>query len=97
MLLSLAVTCMPKDGRQELHERHAVMMRQVRQAFATKRKMVRNSLQPLYSASHITSAIEKAQLNFDLRPQQLSFDDYVKLYDALGKVVTSASEDMDSL
>ena len=58
-------------------------MMQVRQAFSMKRKMLRNSLQPLYSLPQITQALTVAGLSAQVRPQQLSLHEYVKLYEAL--------------
>ncbi len=56
---------------------------QIRQAFSTKRKMLRNSLQPLYDPSHIADAMTAAEISDKIRPQQLSFESYVALYKAL--------------
>ncbi len=56
---------------------------QVRQAFSTKRKMLRNSLQPLYDPSHIAGAMTAAEISDKIRSQQLSFESYVALYKAL--------------
>ncbi|DBA85801.1 hypothetical protein WJX77_005407 [Trebouxia sp. C0004] len=55
----------------------------VRQAFSTKRKMLRNSLQPLYDPSRIAHAMTAAEIPDKIRPQQLSFESYVALYKAL--------------
>lgn len=55
----------------------------VRQAFSMKRKMLRNSLQPLYSLPQITQALTVAGLSAQVRPQQLSLHEYAKLYEAL--------------
>ncbi|DBA88866.1 TPA: hypothetical protein ACH3X2_000111 [Trebouxia sp. C0005] len=55
----------------------------VRQAFSTKRKMLRNSLQPLYDPCHIAHAMAAAEISDKVRPQQLSFESYVALYKAL--------------
>lgn len=59
------------------------MLLQVRQAFSTKRKMLRNSLQPMYEQSLVKSALEAAGLSDTVRPQQLSLYQYVRLYKAL--------------
>lgn len=56
---------------------------QVHQAFSTKRKMLRNSLQPHYSLFQIEHALSVNGLDAQLRPQQLSFDNYVSLYRSL--------------
>lgn len=48
-----------------------------------KRKMLRNCLQACYSVTHIDAAMSAAKLDAQLRPQQLSFDDYVLLYESL--------------
>ncbi len=61
----------------------AGLLLQVRQAFSTKRKMLRNSLQPLYDPSHIAHAMTAADISDKIRPQQLSFESYVALYEAL--------------
>ena len=56
---------------------------QVNQAFSTKRKMLRNSLQPRYCLSQIETALSANGLDAQLRPQQLSFDKFVSLYISL--------------
>ena len=61
----------------------ADLLLQVHQAFSTKRKMLRNSLQPLYDPSHIAHAMTAAGITDTIRPQQLSFGSYVALYKAL--------------
>lgn len=48
-----------------------------------KRKMLRNCLQTCYSVSQIDTAMSAARLDTQVRPQQLSFDDYVLLYKSL--------------
>ena len=48
-----------------------------------KRKMLRNCLQARYSVPQIEAAMSAAKLDAQLRPQQLSFDDYVLLYKGL--------------
>lgn len=48
-----------------------------------KRKMLRNSLQALYSASQIEAAMTGTCIQHQVRPQQLTFDEYVSLYKAL--------------
>lgn len=55
----------------------------VRQAFSMKRKMLRNCLQPCYSVSQIDMAMSAARLDAHVRPQQMSLEDYVLLYDGL--------------
>ena len=62
------------------------MSMQVRQAFSMKRKMLRNSLQPMYEQSQISSALDAAGLSETVRPQQLSLDQYVDLYKALHSI-----------
>ena len=56
---------------------------QVRQAFSMKRKMLRNCLQACYSVSQIDTAMSAARLDAQVRPQQLSLDDYILLYRGL--------------
>ena len=56
---------------------------QVRQAFSMKRKMLRNCLQARYSVAQVEAAMSAARLDTQVRPQQLSFDDYVLLYRGL--------------
>lgn len=56
---------------------------QVQQAFSMKRKMLRNCLQARYSVPQIEAAMSAASLDAQLRPQQLSLDDYVLLYRGL--------------
>lgn len=48
-----------------------------------KRKMLRNCLQARYSVPQIEAALSAASLDAQLRPQQLSLDDYVLLYKGL--------------
>ena len=64
-------------------EQAHLLVMQVRQAFSMKRKMLRNSLQPLYTSSDIAEAMTAAGMSAEIRPQQLSFAEYVMLYKAL--------------
>lgn len=58
---------------------------QVNKAFSQKRKMMHNSLQPLYSQGEVAAALEAVGLAQTARPQELSLHDFSELYRFLCK------------
>ena len=59
-----------------------------RRAFEHRRKMLRASLPPLYLSQEITKALSALGLNEKARPEELSLDDFVKLFMHLSKSVS---------
>jgi 16S rRNA (adenine1518-N6/adenine1519-N6)-dimethyltransferase len=54
-----------------------------RTAFGHRRKMLRASLKPIYGDLLVTIALEKLGLNPLARPEDLSLEDFLKLYEEL--------------
>lgn len=54
-----------------------------RAAFGQRRKMLRGSLRRLYSSESITTALEAAGLNPLIRPEELSLEDFLRLFESL--------------
>lgn len=52
---------------------------QVKKAFSQRRKVLRNSLQPLHSAGQVGAALAALGLSADARAQDLTLDDFVRL------------------
>ena len=52
-----------------------------RTAFQKRRKMLRASLKDLYGTESVVSALESAQINPLARPEDLSLDDFLRLFD----------------
>ncbi|GAB4815735.1 hypothetical protein N2152v2_002781 [Parachlorella kessleri] len=66
------------------HERPAVpseraFLQLVKKAFSQRRKVIRNSLQPLYPGSQVSTALGALGLSVDARAQDLTLDDFVRL------------------
>jgi 16S rRNA A1518/A1519 N6-dimethyltransferase RsmA/KsgA/DIM1 with predicted DNA glycosylase/AP lyase activity len=55
----------------------------VNKAFSEKRKMMRNSLQPLFSPEQVAEALTELKLNPMARAQELSLGDFVRFYNRL--------------
>jgi len=56
-----------------------------RTAFEHRRKMLRGSLKELYESAKVTEALEKLGLNPLARPEELSLDQFLKLFEELNK------------
>jgi 16S rRNA (adenine1518-N6/adenine1519-N6)-dimethyltransferase len=54
-----------------------------RTAFSQRRKMLRASLRSLYSADIVTEALTSLNFNPQARPEELSLDDFLKLFEKL--------------
>ncbi len=54
-----------------------------RTAFGKRRKMMRASLKELFPSANIESSLEKLGLNPQIRPEELSLDQFLKLYEIL--------------
>lgn len=59
----------------------------VNKAFSEKRKMIRNSLQPLYTPEQVSEALTSLELNPSARAQELSLQDFVRFYNKLQSMV----------
>lgn len=57
--------------------------RLTRTAFSQRRKMLRSSLRSLYSTEMITEALLSLHLNSQVRPEELSVDDFIQLFEKL--------------
>ncbi|CAI7865659.1 unnamed protein product [Closterium sp. NIES-54] len=55
----------------------------VNRAFQAKRKMLRASLQPTYSSQQVAAALEELSLPATARPEELSFEQLVLLFNRL--------------
>jgi hypothetical protein len=55
------------------------LLLQMKKAFSQRRKVMRNSLQPLLSAGQVSDALCALGLNPDARAQDLTLDDFVRL------------------
>ncbi|MBI3900814.1 MAG: ribosomal RNA small subunit methyltransferase A, partial [Chlamydiia bacterium] len=55
----------------------------IRQAFQMRRKMVRTSLQSLYSQEQIEQALLSAKVLPNIRPQELTLDQWILIYNHL--------------
>jgi 16S rRNA (adenine1518-N6/adenine1519-N6)-dimethyltransferase len=56
----------------------------VKQAFQTRRKMLRRSLEPAFGEARVARALAAAGIDETLRPERLSVADFARLADALG-------------
>lgn len=54
-----------------------------RTAFQQRRKMLRASLKDLYTSTGVTEALEKVGLNPQARPEELSLDNFLALFETL--------------
>ncbi len=59
----------------------------VNKAFSEKRKMIRNSLQPLYSPDQVAQVLTELQLSPMARAQELSLGDFVRFYNRMQAIV----------
>lgn len=57
----------------------------VRRTFQQRRKMIRSSLQSLYSSELLQTGLHQAGAKADARPEELSLDQWVLLYKFIGK------------
>jgi 16S rRNA (adenine1518-N6/adenine1519-N6)-dimethyltransferase len=61
----------------------------VKQAFSTRRKMLRRALEPAFGEAAVTSALAAAGIDATLRAERLSVADFARLSDALGAALES--------
>lgn len=61
----------------------------VGKAFLSRRKMMRNSIEPLYTTAQVEEALGKCGLRKDARAQDLSLDDFVRVHHALSEQVVA--------
>lgn len=62
---------------------HELFFQITRRGFEQRRKMLRASLRDLYSPEIVTQALEACNLNPQARPEDLSCEDFVRLYHQL--------------
>jgi 16S rRNA A1518/A1519 N6-dimethyltransferase RsmA/KsgA/DIM1 with predicted DNA glycosylase/AP lyase activity len=62
----------------------------VGKAFLSRRKMMRNSIEPLYTTAQVEEALGKCGLRKDARAQDLSLNDFVRVHHALSEMVVSS-------
>jgi 16S rRNA (adenine1518-N6/adenine1519-N6)-dimethyltransferase len=60
----------------------------LRTAFGQRRKMMRASLKKLFPSSLVESSLEKIGKNPLLRPEDLSLDEFIKLYEILSSKIS---------
>eukprot|EP00892_Ulva_mutabilis_P003161 jgi/Ulvmu1/12846/UM098_0031.1 len=71
----------PSEWPQVRDEREFLVF--VRQAFLSKRKMLTNSLQPMWSRETVAAALQAMGLSEQVRPTDISSREYVNLYNAV--------------
>ena len=69
----------PPGSRPDVPSERAFVML-FNKAFSERRKMVRNSVQPLYPGPQVEAALVAAGLRPDARAQDLSVDDFVRFH-----------------
>ena len=55
----------------------------VRTAFQQRRKMIKNTLAPLFGVKPVVDALEKVGINLKARPEELALDLFLALYEKL--------------
>src|SRR6185369_10477661 len=65
--------------------------RVVKEAFGTRRKMLRRALEPAFGALIVAAALERAGIAGTLRAEALSVQDFGRLSNAVGAVAASSS------
>jgi len=68
---------------REVDEKAPSPLQLIRKAFQQRRKMLRASLKSIYTATQIESALKEIGLPETARPQELSLEDFQKLYSLL--------------
>lgn len=63
----------------------------VNKAFSERRKMMRNSMQPLFSAQQVEAALSSIKMRPEARAQELTVDKFVELYRELERMQTCSS------
>ena len=58
----------------------------VRVGFSSKRKMLKNNLRNIYKEEEVTGAMESVGLGLKVRAEDLGVEEWMKLYERLGKV-----------
>ncbi|KAI8477068.1 MAG: S-adenosyl-L-methionine-dependent methyltransferase [Monoraphidium minutum] len=58
----------------------------VAKAFSERRKMMRNSMQPMYTSQQVEAALEEVKVRKDARAQELSAEQFVQLHWALHRM-----------
>jgi 16S rRNA (adenine1518-N6/adenine1519-N6)-dimethyltransferase len=64
---------------------HQLFERVVKEAFGTRRKMLRRALEPAFGASSIARAFERAGIEGTRRAEELTVADFARLSDAIGE------------
>lgn len=72
--------------------RACVLFLQVKKGFSERRKMLRNTLQPLYSTQQVEAALAAIGVRADARAQDLRPDQFAALYKQLQQAVLSQLE-----
>ncbi len=62
---------------------HRAFVKFLSAAFSQRRKMLYNSLVPLYSTAEVTAALQETGLPENTRPQDLGLAQYVELYNTI--------------
>ena len=64
----------------------------VAKAFSERRKMIRNSVQPIYSQEEVEGALKASGLRVDSRAQDLTVEDFVTVHNLLGETARALVE-----
>jgi 16S rRNA (adenine1518-N6/adenine1519-N6)-dimethyltransferase len=80
---SSVVSLVPRSAPLAPARDMALFSEVVKQAFATRRKMLRRALEPAFGAAAAAAALESAGLDPTLRAERLSVADFARLADAL--------------
>ncbi len=74
---SALIQLIPKNPPTELNADHFFSV--TRTAFGQRRKTLKRSLQKLFSAEQVSHALHEMKLTLDIRPEQLSFENFKEL------------------
>ena len=66
-----------------LLENSELFFQMTREAFSHRRKMLRASLKEMYGSSHVEEALKKIGRSAQSRPEELSLNEFISLYDDL--------------
>lgn len=78
----------PPDKRVKVPSEKGFMAL-VNKAFSTRRKMMRNSLQPLYTPEHVEKSLTACQLRPDARAEDLTLEQFVDFHWHLHELLLS--------
>ena len=77
---SAVVLIHPKDPPLENEQEQKAFLQLVRTAFNQRRKMLRSAMQKLYPKERVQEALKEASLNINARAEELSLEEFLRLY-----------------